>query len=715
MNRDAVIRHIIRETGCTKSAVANTVALIETGATIPFIARYRKERTGGLDEERIGSIVEKHGYFSELEKRKDAILHAIERLGKLDGKLRDAITSCADKTRLEDLYLPFRPKKKTRALAAREKGLLPLADYIWTQDDSGRSKDEIVEPFVDAGKGVPTAAEALAGARDIIAERIADEGELRGWVRDAVKTRGILVSAVKKEWRGKRSKFEDYYDYFEPLASVPSHRFLAVRRGSCENVLAWKIRVDDDAIVDFIERMTVKVPSFPFADEIRIAARDAYKRLIFPSVENEAFNARLEVHDREAIDVFSRNVRALLLAPPAGERPIMGVDPGYRTGCKLACIGGNGELLAHETIRPFEGRDARERAKETIRSLAEKHAIEIVAVGNGTASKEAAGLVEDALAAVGEKIDLVVVSEAGASVYSASDVARREFPDLDVTVRGAVSIARRLQDPLAELVKIDPKSIGVGQYQHDVDQKALRGSLDRTVESCVNFVGVEVNTASAELLSYVSGVGKSLAANIVDYRKKHGRFRARRDLLDVDKLGEKAFELCAGFLRIRDGDDPLDASGIHPETFPIVERIANDCGCGRGSLLRNPGVLAGVDPKRYVTLEFGLPTIRDILRELGKPGHDPRSKFESVRFSTLVNTLADLGEGMILSGVVTNVTDFGAFVDIGVHQDGLVHISKLSENFVRDPHEILRAGDPVRVRVLSVDETRKRISLERIE
>jgi uncharacterized protein len=715
MNNEPIIDNITKDLRIKRMSIKHTVELLESGATIPFIARYRKEKTDGLDETEIRSIFEKYEYYGELEKRKAAIVKSIEGSGQLTDALRKKIAACTDKTKLEDIYQPYKPKKKTRALIAKEKGLEPLANFIREQKRTGELREAILAKFVDPGKGVATAEEALKGAQDIIAEAIADDEYLRGWIRDTIKTKGLLVSRARKEWRDKPSKYKDYYDFSEPIRAIPSHRFLAIRRGANENVLTWKIEADPENIIDFMERMIVKDPGFIFADAIKDAVADSFKRLLFPSLENEAFGLKAESHETEAIVVFSKNLRNLLLSPPAGERPILGIDPGYRTGCKLACIDKNGTLLGYETVYPLEGKDSRQKAKQKLLDMINRYRIEIVAIGNGTASKETAGYVEEAAAEMDVKIENVMVSEAGASVYSASEVAKKEFPDLDVTIRGAISIARRLQDPLAELVKIDPKSIGVGQYQHDVDQKELKGSLDLTVESCVNFVGVEVNTASYELLSYVSGIGKQLAGNIVAYRREHGRFKTREELKKVDKMGDKSFELSAGFLRIRDGENPLDNSGIHPETYSLVERMANDQGVEPAALLRNTELVGSIDLKKYTTDDFGLLTLKDIIRELKKPGLDPRSEYSGVKFSTIINKLEDLSEGMVLPGVVTNVTNFGAFVDIGVHQDGLIHISKLSKNFVRDPYEIVRVGDTVNVKVLAVDEALKRISLERVE
>jgi protein Tex len=715
MNKNFIITSITRDLGLKQQSVQGTVHLLEGGATIPFIARYRKERTSGLDETEIRSVFEKYDYYSELEKRKETILKTIEAQGKLTKELEKKIKECTDKTKLEDMYLPYRPKKRTRATVAQEKGLEPLATLIYSQNPLPTPRQEILKKYVNPEKGVASCEEALAGAMDIVAEWISNEEYFRGWIRDVVKKKGILHSKVKSKWKEKKSKYTQYYDFQENLVSIPSHRLLAIRRGAAENVLSWKIDIDDTHIIDFMRRMTLKNKNAPFTKEIAAAVEDSFRRLIFPSIEKESFHLKLEESEQEAIRVFSKNLKNLLLAPPAGSRMVMGIDPGYRTGCKIALMNKNGDLLEYTTIYPFKGKSKREEAIKTIAGLVKKHSVELIAIGNGTASRETDDIVRESIQEYDLKVHSLVVSEAGASVYSASAVAKEEFPDLDVTIRGAISIGRRLQDPLAELVKIDPKSIGVGQYQHDVNQKELKKSLDYTVESCVNFVGVELNTASVALLSYVSGINKGIAEKIISYRSQKGHFKNRDELMEVEKLGPKTFEQCAGFLRIRESENPLDNSGIHPETYTIVQQMAGDATVPVGNLICNKEALSRINPRDYVTDQFGLPTLKDIIKELKKPGLDPRKEFSSVQFSSRINSLEDLQEGLILNGTVTNVTNFGAFVDIGVHQDGLIHISKLSSNYVRDPYDILAVGDTVRVKVLGVDIPMKRISLERVE
>ncbi|MBN2443950.1 MAG: RNA-binding transcriptional accessory protein, partial [Spirochaetales bacterium] len=696
-------------------SVQGTVDLLENGATIPFIARYRKEKTEGLDETEIRAIFDKYEYFSELEKRKDTILKTIEEQGKLTKDLKKKITECIDKIKLEDIYLPYKPKRRTRATVAVEKGLEPLATLIYEQQPLTAPREEILNTYINPEKEVMSGADALQGALDIIAEWISNEEYLRGWIRDTVKKKGLLFSKVKPKWREKKTKYLQYYDFNEPLKSIPSHRLLAIRRGSAENILSWKIDADESHILDFMERMVIKNKDAPFLEELKLTVQDSFRRLIFPSIEKEAFNLKLEDSEKEAIRVFSTNLKNLLLAPPAGSKVIMGVDPGFRTGCKIAVMNKNGDMLEYSTIYPFEGKNKRDMAIKIIADLVKKHKVELIAIGNGTASKETEDIVKESIKDYSLTAQSLTVSEAGASVYSASKIAIKEFPDLDVTIRGAISIGRRLQDPLAELVKIDPKSIGVGQYQHDVNQKELKKSLDYVVESCVNYVGVELNTASVALLSYVSGINNTIAENIVSYRSKNGFFKSRKELSQVEQLGPKAFELCGGFLRIRESENPLDNSGIHPETYTLVEKMAEDTNIPVAQLIRNKEVLSKIDLKSYVTQSFGLPTLKDIIKELKKPGLDPRKEFSSVQFSSRINSLEDLSEGLILTGTVTNVTNFGAFVDIGVHQDGLVHISKLSNQFVRNPYDIVSVGDPVRVKVLTIDIPLKRISLERIE
>ena len=715
MNREFIISSIVKDLGIKYRSVQGTVDLLENGATIPFIARYRKEKTAGLDETKIRSIFDKYDYYFELEKRKDTILKTIDAQGKLTKELEKKIAECIDKTKLEDIYLPYKPKKRTRATVAKEKGLEPLANIIYSQEPLPAPREELLNEYINPDKGVHTAEEALQGALDIIAEWISDEEYLRGWIRDTIKKKGMLYAKARPKWKEKKTKYMQYYDFKEKLTSIPSHRLLAIRRGTKENVLSWKIDADDTHIIDFMQRSIINNENAPFKKELADTVQDSFRRLIYPSMGKEAFHHKLEESEKEAIRVFSKNLKNLLLSSPAGSRVIMGIDPGFRTGCKIAVIDKNGDMLEYSTIYPFEGKNKRDKALKVIADLVKKYDVELIAIGNGTASRETEDIVRESINEYSLTAEALLISEAGASVYSASKIAIREFPDLDVTVRGAVSIGRRLQDPLAELVKIDPKSIGVGQYQHDVNQKELKRSLDFTVESCVNFVGVELNTASTALLSYVSGINKGIAENIALYRSRNGYFKNRNELLQVEKLGPRAFEQCAGFLRIRKSENPLDNSGIHPETYVLVEQMAADTGTRVEKLIRNNEVLSKIDLHKYVTDEFGLPTLKDIIKELKKPGLDPRKEFTSVQFSSRINSLEDLSEGLILNGTITNVTNFGAFVDIGVHQDGLIHISKLSSRFVRDPYDIVSVGDPVMVKVLSVDIPLKRISLARIE
>ncbi|MDO9018570.1 MAG: Tex family protein [Deltaproteobacteria bacterium] len=699
---------IAEELGVAARGVHAVVELLVGGATVPFIARYRKEATNGLDEVQIRTIEERHAYLKELEERRAAVLEEIAKQGKLDDALRDRINACRTKAELEDLYLPFKPKRRTRAMIAREKGLDPLAQRIAAQPDEGDPLAE-AERFVDASKGVNTVKEALQGARDIVAESVAETPAVRSWARELYLDEATLVVIKAPEVDGP-TKFEAYYDFREAVRTLPSHRFLAVRRGETENVLRSELEVDAARCIAHLGVLAGRRPSSPWREQLELAVSDAWKRLVAPSIESEV---RVELKlraDRGAVDVFAQNLRALLLAAPFGARTVIGIDPGQRTGCKVAVVDSTGRLLDHTVLMLVQGDASVARAAETLKGLVAKHRPAAVAVGNGTHGRETEAFVREVLGAAGG-VFTVMVSESGASVYSASDVAREEFPDLDLTVRGAISIARRLQDPLAELVKVDPKSIGVGQYQHDVFQALLARKLDEVVESCVNSVGVELNTASAPLLSRVAGIGPTLARRIVSHRETAGAFRSRKDLLGVTGLGPKTFEQCAGFLRVRDGASPLDASAVHPERYGVVESMAKDLGTDVGTLVGNAALAAKVQWQRYVSGDLGEFTLRDILQELQKPGRDPRADFEAPKFRDDVRTLNDLKPGMALEGIVTNVTAFGAFVDIGVHQDGLVHVSQLSDRFVRDPAEVVRAGDKLKVRVIEVDLVRKRIAL----
>jgi uncharacterized protein len=686
--------------------------LLEEGNTIPFIARYRKERTGGLDEAALRTVEDSVALARELADRKNTILKTIAEQGKLDEALCKKIVTCGDKRELEEIYLPYKPKRRTRATIARERGLEPLAAILRRQVNPGPPRREILRPYVRPDQGVPDEETALQGACDILAEEWADDLALRGMVREVL-AQGTLVSKVRRDWAEKTSKFEMYYDYREPLAKIPSHRYLAVRRGEAEEVLRVGIEVDDEALARRLTARLVTNPSFVFRSELVAAVADCLQRLLMPSIESALLTEKRDVADDEAIQVFSQNLRELLLAAPAGPRPVMGIDPGFRTGCKVAVVDATGQFLENATIYPTPPHNRTDEAAETLLALIDRHRVELIAIGTGTASRETDAFVASMLRASGRSAAKVAVNESGASIYSASDVARAEFPDLDLTVRGAISIARRLQDPLAELVKIDAKSIGVGQYQHDVNQAKLRKALDREVESCVNLVGVDLNTASAQLLSYVSGIGPKLAESIIKRRNERGAFPSREGLLAVPRLGGKAFQQAAGFLRVRGGTQPLDNSAVHPESYYLVERMATAAGVEPKSLVGNAGLLKRIDPRQFVDDKAGLPTLEDILRELEKPGRDPRKEFRVAHFDEGVHELEDLREGMVLEGVVTNVTKFGAFVDVGVHQDGLIHISELDRRFIREPAEVVSVGDIVRVKVLEVDLERRRIALSR--
>lgn len=686
--------------------VNNTLKLLQGGATIPFISRYRKEATGGLDEVQIGEIQAAYGKFAELAKRKETVLSAIEGQGKLTDELRSRISNCWNAAELEDIYLPFKPKRKTRAEIARQKGLEPLAALILLQREN-----RLMEKARNFVKGdVADEEDALKGARDILAEHFSEDERARSMVRSAFSREAVIVAkAVKgKETDEAAAKYRDYFDFCEPLKKCTSHRLLAVRRGEAEGVLRVSVSPDDERCVEKLQRMFVHGCN-ECAAQVAEAAADAYKRLIKPGIETEFAAQSKEKADEEAIRVFAGNLRQLLLAPPLGQKRVMGIDPGYRTGCKVVCLDAQGALLHNEAIYPHPPKSEYQQAARKLVKLVEQYKIEAIAVGNGTASRETEQFVANLR--FDREVQVFVVSEDGASVYSASKLAREEFPDYDVTVRGAVSIARRLMDPLAELVKIDAKSIGVGQYQHDVDQAKLKASLDQTVESCVNLVGVNVNTASKHLLTYVSGLGPALAQNIVDYRTANGPFRSRKELLGVPRMGAKAFEQCAGFLRIPHAENPLDNSAVHPESYPIVERMAEDMGCSVADLIKDKELRARIKVENYVAGEVGLPTLTDIMQELDKPGRDPRQKIQAFAFDKNIRSIGDLQEGMELPGIVTNITNFGCFVDIGIKENGLVHISQLADRFVSDPSSVVGIHQHVRVKVLGVDRERKRIQL----
>ncbi|BCS54373.1 Tex family protein [Geobacter sp. SVR] len=705
-----VVPYIIEATGLKPFQVEHTVELLQEGATAPFIARYRKERTGELDEVQIRLVEEQLCYFGELQERKATVLRSIEEQGKLTPELRQRIENSRQKNEVEDLYLPYKPKRRTKATIARERGLEPLADIIAAQELREGSPEQAAQPFVDPEQEVPDAAAALEGAGHILAERLAEDIDSRAVARRLTGEQGVMVSRVASDKQGQVTKFEMYYDYREPLTAIPSHRMLAMRRGEKEEVLYLSIDAPAEQILSGLKARLIRQESV-FTPLLERVAEDAYKRLISPSIEVELRLEAKERADQEAIAIFARNLRDLLLAPPAGGKRVLGIDPGFRTGSKLAAVDATGRFLEHVTVYPHIGEGRIPQARQDFLRLVETHGIEMIAVGNGTAGREMEIFSRETLAGAGRHLPVVSVSEAGASVYSASDIAREEFPDLDLTVRGAISIARRLQDPLGELVKVDPKSIGVGQYQHDVNQSLLKKSLDGVVESCVNYVGVDLNTASWALLSYVSGLGPSLAKAITRHRDENGPFPSRQALLKVARFGAKAFEQSAGFLRIRGGEHPLDNTAVHPERYPLVEAMAADLGVSLTQLASDQALIARIDPRRYVTEEIGLPTLNDIIAELKKPGRDPRSQFQSAAFREDIREIGDLKVDMVLQGVVTNVTAFGAFVDIGVHQDGLVHVSHLAKRFVKDPNDAVKTGQVVKVKVLAVEPQRKRISL----
>lgn len=687
--------------------IANTLKLLQGGATIPFISRYRKEATGGLDEVQIGDIQTRYEKLCELSKRKETVLSTIEEQGKLTPELKARISACWNATELEDIYLPFKPKRKTRAEAARAKGLEPLALLLMMQKENNLAAK--VRNFV---KGeVKDEEDALKGARDILAEQISEDERSRNLMRNQFQRQALIQSKVVKgkEAEEASAKYRDYFDFCEPLKKCSSHRLLALRRGESEGVLKVTIfPEDEDMCNERLQRLFVQANN-ECAHQVEEALTDAYKRLLKPAIETEFAALSKEKADEEAIRVFAENLRQLLLAPPLGQKRVMGIDPGFRTGCKVVCLDAQGTLLHNEAIYPHPPKSEYAQAARKIVKLVEQYKIEAIAIGNGTASRETEQFVTSQR--YDREVQVFVVSEDGASIYSASKTAREEFPDYDVTVRGAVSIGRRLMDPLAELVKIDAKSIGVGQYQHDVDQTKLKASLDQTVESCVNLVGVNVNTASKHLLTYVSGLGPTLAQNIVDYRTENGPFESRRQLLKVPRMGAKAYEQCAGFLRIPQAKNPLDNSAVHPESYPIVEQMAKDLNCTVADLIKDKELRSKIDLKKYVTDTIGLPTLTDILQELDKPGRDPRQKIQVFEFDKNVRTLDDLQEGMELPGIVTNITNFGCFVDIGIKENGLVHVSQLADRFVSNPADVVRIHQHVRVKVMSIDHERKRIQL----
>ena len=687
--------------------VENTLSLLNGGATIPFISRYRKEATGGLDEVQIGEIKERYDKLTEIAKRKETILKTIEEQGKLTADLKKRIEACWDATELEDIYLPYKPKRKTRAEAARQKGLEPLATILMMQRENNLMAR--VRTFIKGD--VKDEEDALKGARDIIAEQVSEDERSRNQLRNQFSRQAIISSKVVKGKEEEAAKYKDYFDFSEPLKRCTSHRLLAIRRGEAEGLLKVSISPDDEECTERLERNYVRGNN-ECSQQVKEAVRDAYKRLLKPSIETEFAALSKEKADEEAIRVFAGNLRQLLLAPPLGQKRVMGIDPGYRTGCKVVCLDAQGNLLHNETIYPHPPKSEHGVSVRKLTKLVEQYAIEAIAIGNGTASRETEAFVTSQR--YDRKLQVFVVSEDGASIYSASKIAREEFPEYDVTVRGAVSIGRRLMDPLAELVKIDAKSIGVGQYQHDVDQTALKKSLDTTVESCVNSVGVNLNTASRHLLTYVSGLGPTLAQNIVDYRAENGAFTSRKELMKVPRMGAKAFEQCAGFLRIPGAKNPLDNSAVHPESYAVVEHIAKDMKCSVEDLIKNKELRNKIDIKKYVTDQVGLPTLTDILAELEKPGRDPRQAIKVFEFDKNVKTINDLKVGMTLPGIVTNITNFGCFVDVGIKENGLVHVSQLCREFVSDPTTVVSIHQHVQVKVIDIDMERKRISMTMI-
>ena len=697
---------IAKELDLSPSHVANVVKLLGEGATIPFIARYRKEMTGTMNEENVAAVQKRLEQLVELQKRKESVIASIREQNKLSPELEQKIFDATTMQEVEDLYLPYKPKRRTRAAIAREKGLEPLAAQLMAQNVD--AVERLAARYVNASKGVNTIEEALQGAKDIMAEWVSEHINGRNRIRKLFHATGVINATVIKGKEEEGKTYQQYFDFSEPIAKAPSHRILALFRAEEEGILRVKVKVDDDTVIHMLESIFLKGRNAS-SEIVSEAVADSWKRLLEPSIETEIRNFYKEKADDTAIRVFAENLRQLLLAAPMGQKRVLAIDPGFRTGCKVVILSETGALLHNETIYPHPPKSDVAGAMRKVKSLVDAYKVQVIAIGNGTAGRET----EDFIRYIrfDRDITAVMVSESGASVYSASKIAREEFPDYDITVRGAVSIGRRLMDPLAELVKIDPKSIGVGQYQHDVDQKKLGESLDQTVMSCVNAVGVELNTASQQLLSYVSGVGPALASNIIGYREEHGGFKSRKQLHEVPRLGDKAFEQCAGFLRIHDGDNPLDQSAVHPESYHIVEKMAKQQGVKVNDLIGNKELIAKINPKDYIEQDFGLETIGDILKELEKPGRDPRQGFEAFEFDKDIRSIEDLKPGMTLNGIVTNITAFGAFVDIGVHQDGLVHISQMADHYIKDPNEVVRLNQRVRVKVLEVDTNRNRISL----
>ena len=705
---------IAQELSIHLSQVNNALELFAEGATVPFIARYRKERTDSLNEIQLRDISDRFTYLTELEARKVAILESISSQGKLTEELQAKIESCLQKNELEDLYLPYKPKRRTRAMIAREKGLEPLAEFIKSLNQPSSQPADIeaeATKYIAEEKGVKTAEEALKGASDILAETVAETAELRAYLRDFLMQTAVFASKIKDDFPEGSTKFEMYRNYQVAARSVNSHNMLALFRGETEGILDLELTFDEAAVTAYLESQEIRTKIPEVKEFYRSMLKDAFNRLMKTSLITEVRSDRKAFADVESIKTFETNLRELLLSAPAGMKPTLAIDPGFRTGCKVSALDETGQFLEYQAIFPHQAVGQRQQAATIVKRLIEKYKIELIAIGNGTASRETEDFVSEVLATLERKPIKVMVNESGASIYSASEVAIAEFPDLDITVRGAVSIGRRLQDPLAELVKIDPKSIGVGQYQHDVDQKLLKKKLDETVESCVNYVGVDLNTASKELLTFVSGMSPAVAKNIVNYRNENGAFKNRRQLLKVPKLGPKAFEQAAGFLRIRSGENPLDNTAVHPESYAVVQAIAKDLNLPLTDVTQISEKVKSVNIKKYVTDKVGEPTLRDIISELEKPGRDPRAEFKYATFKEGIKSISDLAVGMELEGIITNVANFGAFVDVGVHQDGLVHISQLADRFVEDPKQIVKVGQVVKVRVLEINEKLKRVSL----
>ena len=708
-----LIKAIADELRIPHHQVVAAVELFNAGNTVPFIARYRKEVTEGLDEISLRAIEDALERAMALAARKITVLNTIQEQGLLTETLRKQIEQCRDLATLEAIYLPLKPKRRTRATIARERGLQPLADLILKQTKLNRSKNDLLASFVDPSKEVTDKDSALQGALDIIAEQWSEDLETRTWMTKKAVSGGRITSQVKRGKKEEASKFELYVDHQEPANKIPGHRLLAMLRGEAEGVLRVGLDMDESQVLPDLKSKLVTNRQSEFAGELLSTVEDCYTRLLMPATESTVLQSLKEKADEEAISVFGKNLRELLMSSPAGPRVTIGIDPGFRTGCKVAVVDGTGKFLINTTIYPTPPRSDLDGASKILLGLIKKFGVELIAIGNGTASRETDSFVGELIREHKLDVTKVMVSESGASIYSASELAAKEFPDLDVTVRGAISIARRLQDPLAELVKTDPKSIGVGQYQHDVNQTQLRKCLDRVVESCVNHVGVDLNMASVPLLSYVAGIGPKLAESIVEFRNNNGRFVNRKQLTLVPKLGKKAFEQAAGFLRIRGGEEPLDNSAVHPESYPIVERMSKKLGVHAKMLVGNATLSQKLRPEEFIDGKFGIPTISDIISELGKPGRDPRSEFRAVKFDDKINSIEDLKAGLILEGVITNVTHFGAFIDLGVHQDGLIHISQLADTYVSDPNEVIAVGEVVKVKVLEVDVPRKRISVTR--